>query len=83
MVFKFINLSTILTSTNDFYTKEYRNNIKLYMYPFIPVCMKGVYQPLLKSMSKVVARIARSAIIPTFYITFRFSHLESILVATK
>ena len=25
------NVSIILTSTNDFYTKEYRNNIKLYM----------------------------------------------------
>ena len=37
----------------------------------------------LKSMSKVVARIARIAIISTFYIEFVFSQLESILVPKK
>ena len=40
-------------------------------------------QLLLKSMSKVVARIARIAIISSFYIEFGFSQLESILVPKK
>ena len=38
---------------------------------------------LLKSMSKVVTRIARIAIISSFYIEFVLSQLESILVSKK
>ena len=37
----------------------------------------------IKSMSKVVVRIARIAIFSTFYIEFVFSELESILAPKK
>ena len=45
--------------------------------------VKPVFTVALKSMSKVVARIARIAIISSFYIEFVFSQLESILVPKK
>ena len=50
---------------------------------FLIKYMWKCFDRVLKSMSKVVAWIARTAMYSTFYIEFVFSQLESILVPKK